>query len=617
MCGIVGYVGGREACPILLKGLHRLEYRGYDSAGVAMVDEDGALNVYKCKGKVSDLEHFLAGKELGGNIGIAHTRWATHGVPNDVNAHPHCSESENIALIHNGIIENYRVLKDALEENGYTFRSSTDSEVLVNLIEYIRSTNACSLLEAVQQALRQVVGAYAIAVVEKNNRDEIIAARQSSPMAIGIGRGEYFLSSDAASIIEYTQDFVYVNDGEIAVINRNKPLKIVTLDNHEGKIDIKKLQMSISQLEKGGYPHFMLKEIYEQPKTIVDCIRGRINPETGEVKLSGVIDNRRKFLQARRIIFVACGTSWHAALIGEHLIENICRIPVEVEYASEFRYRNPVIYEDDIVIAVSQSGETADTLAAVELARKAGAFVFGICNVVGSSIARATHSGAYIHVGPEIGVASTKAFTGQVTVMAMLALAVGRDGGVLPRGGEGPAGTSGRTGRGAEARPADRRPLQDLHLRPQFHLSGPRLQLPHGDGRRAQTEGNLLYSRRGLPCGRDETRRDRAHRQRNADGRHRHAGQYLRKDGQQHRGDPRPWRQDHRRDRPRRYARAPQRRLHDRGSGDNRLPDAGRRLGAAAAAGVLYRRKQGPQRGPAAQSGQVRDGGIAPAPENS
>ena len=338
MCGIVGYVGGREACPILLKGLHRLEYRGYDSAGVAMVDEDGALNVYKCKGKVSDLEHFLAGKELGGNIGIAHTRWATHGVPNDVNAHPHCSESENIALIHNGIIENYRVLKDALEENGYTFRSSTDSEVLVNLIEYIRSTNACSLLEAVQQALRQVVGAYAIAVVEKNNRDEIIAARQSSPMAIGIGRGEYFLSSDAASIIEYTQDFVYVNDGEIAVINRNKPLKIVTLDNHESRIDIKKLQMSISQLEKGGYPHFMLKEIYEQPKTIVDCIRGRINPETGEVKLSGVIDNRRKFLQARRIIFVACGTSWHAALIGEHLIENICRIPVEVEYASEFRY---------------------------------------------------------------------------------------------------------------------------------------------------------------------------------------------------------------------------------------------------------------------------------------
>ena len=426
MCGIVGYVGGREACPILLKGLHRLEYRGYDSAGVAMVDEDGALNVYKCKGKVSDLEHFLAGKELGGNIGIAHTRWATHGVPNDVNAHPHCSESENIALIHNGIIENYRVLKDALEENGYTFRSSTDSEVLVNLIEYIRSTNACSLLEAVQQALRQVVGAYAIAVVEKNNRDEIIAARQSSPMAIGIGRGEYFLSSDAASIIEYTQDFVYVNDGEIAVINRNKPLKIVTLDNHEGKIDIKKLQMSISQLEKGGYPHFMLKEIFEQPKTIVDCIRGRINPETYDVILSGIMDNRERFLNARRIIFVACGTSWHASLIGEYLIEDFCRIPVEVEYASEFRYRNPVIYPDDIVIAVSQSGETADTLAAIELAKQNGAFVYGICNVIGSSIARATDSGTYIHVGPEIGVASTKAFTGQVTVLTMLALMIAR-----------------------------------------------------------------------------------------------------------------------------------------------------------------------------------------------
>ena len=424
MCGIVGYVGGREACPILLKGLHRLEYRGYDSAGVAMVDEDGALNVYKCKGKVSDLEHFLAGKELGGNIGIAHTRWATHGVPNDVNAHPHCSESENIALIHNGIIENYRVLKDALEENGYTFRSSTDSEVLVNLIEYIRSTNACSLLEAVQQALRQVVGAYAIAVVEKNNRDEIIAARQSSPMAIGIGRGEYFLSSDAASIIEYTQDFVYVNDGEIAVINRNKPLKIVTLDNHEGKIDIKKLQMSISQLEKGGYPHFMLKEIYEQPKTIVDCIRGRINPETGEVKLSGVIDNRRKFLQARRIIFVACGTSWHAALIGEHLIENICRIPVEVEYASEFRYRDPLLAPDDLVVIISQSGETADTLAALKLANSIGADTLAIVNVVGSSIAREAKMVMYTLAGPEISVCSTKAYMVQAAFMYLLAFRV-------------------------------------------------------------------------------------------------------------------------------------------------------------------------------------------------
>ena len=431
MCGIVGYTGRREACPILVKGLHRLEYRGYDSAGVALVDAGGELNVYKCKGKVADLECFLESKACSGSIGIAHTRWATHGIPDDLNAHPHFSESGRIALIHNGIIENYRVLKDALTEHGYTFRSSTDSEVLVNLIEYIRTTNSCSLLEAVQQALKQVVGAYAIAIVEKGNPDEIIAARKSSPMVIGIGDGEFFLASDAASIIEYTHDFVYVNDEQIAVINRDKPLKILTFDNQESRIDIKQLELSISQLEKGGYPHFMLKEIYEQPRTIMDCTRGRINAETCEVKLSGVIDNRERFLHARRIIFVACGTSWHASLIGEHLIENICRIPVEVEYASEFRYRNPILREDDIVIAVSQSGETADTLAAVELARKAGAFVFGICNAVGSSIARATDSGAYIHVGPEIGVASTKAFTGHVTVMAMLALAVGREKGTV------------------------------------------------------------------------------------------------------------------------------------------------------------------------------------------
>lgn len=426
MCGIVGYVGRRDACPILVKGLHRLEYRGYDSAGIALVNATGALHVFKCKGKVSDLEHFLEGKDLGGTIGIAHTRWATHGVPNDANAHPHYSESENIALIHNGIIENYRVLKDALEQNGYTFRSSTDSEVLVNLIEYVRATSGCSLPEAVRQALRQVIGAYAIAVVEKGNHDRIVAARQSSPMVVGVGDGEFFLSSDAASIIEYTEDFVYVGDGEIAVIDRNAPLKIVTLDNHDAKIDIKKLQLSISQLEKGGYPHFMLKEIYEQPRTIVDCIRGRINPDTCEVKLSGVIDHRDKFVNARRIVFVACGTSWHASLIGEHLIESICRIPVEVEYASEFRYRNPVIRPNDIVITLSQSGETADTLAAVELARNSGAFIYGICNVIGSSIARATDSGSYIHVGPEIGVASTKAFTGQVTVLIMLALSVAK-----------------------------------------------------------------------------------------------------------------------------------------------------------------------------------------------
>lgn len=431
MCGIVGYVGYREACPILLKGLKRLEYRGYDSAGVAVINKDDNLNVYKCKGKVSSLEEFLDGKDYSGNIGIAHTRWATHGEPSDRNAHPHYSQSGQIALIHNGIIENFRVLKDALIQNGYQFKSSTDSEVLVNLIEYIRKENDCCLSEAVRLALKQAVGAYAIAVIEKGNPDQIIAARQSSPMVIGIGEGEYFLSSDAASIIDYTNDFAYLNDGEIAIINKNKPLEIKTLENETSNLDIRHLELSISQLEKGGYPHFMLKEIHEQPNTIIDCIRGRINPETSEVKLSGVELNKDKFLQAGRIIFVACGTSWHASLIGEHLIENLCRIPVEVEYASEFRYRNPIIRSNDVVIAVSQSGETADTLAAVELARKAGAFVYGICNAVGSSIARATDSGTYIHVGPEIGVASTKAFTGQVTVMAMIALAIAKEKGTI------------------------------------------------------------------------------------------------------------------------------------------------------------------------------------------
>ena len=420
MCGIVGYVGGREACPILLKGLHRLEYRGYDSAGVAMVDEDGALNVYKCKGKVSDLEHFLAGKELGGNIGIAHTRWATHGVPNDVNAHPHCSESENIALIHNGIIENYRVLKDALEENGYTFRSSTDSEVLVNLIEYIRSTNACSLLEAVQQALRQVVGAYAIAVVEKNNRDEIIAARQSSPMAIGIGRGEYFLSSDAASIIEYTQDFVYVNDGEIAVINRNKPLKIVTLDNHEGRIDIKKLQMSISQLEKGGYPHFMLKEINEQPTAITATVSPRVEDGMPDLRIPQLTDEVLRSIGT--VHLVGCGTAMHAGMVGKAAIETLARVPAEVDIASEFRYRDPILNPNDLVIIISQSGETSDTLAALKLAKSRGVPVLAIVNVVGSSIARAADYVLYTYAGPEIAVASTKAYMVQLCVLYLFAL---------------------------------------------------------------------------------------------------------------------------------------------------------------------------------------------------
>ena len=426
MCGIVGYVGERQACPVIIKGLLRLEYRGYDSAGVAVLHPGGGMDVFKCKGKVSDLERFLEGKDATGTIGIGHTRWATHGEPNDANAHPHLSRSGKLALIHNGIIENFRVLRDALRTHGFTFRSSTDSEVLVNLIEYVRESEKCSLEEAVRVALKQVVGAYAIAVIEEGNTSRIVAARKSSPMAIGLGDGEYFLSSDAASIIDYTQDFVYLNDGEIAVVEKGKPLHIMNLEGKDTPVSIQKLNLSISQLEKGGFDHFMLKEIHEQPETLGDCIRGRVIPETREIVLSGVIENEEKFLAARRIIFVACGTSWHAALIGEHLIENMCRIPVEVEYASEFRYRNPVIFPDDIVIAVSQSGETADTLAAVEMARKAGAFVYGICNVVGSSIARATNSGTYIHVGPEIGVASTKAFTGQVTVMTMLALLVGR-----------------------------------------------------------------------------------------------------------------------------------------------------------------------------------------------
>lgn len=431
MCGIVGYVGSKDAYPILIKGLHRLEYRGYDSAGIALINPAGKLNVYKSKGKVTELEHFVEDKDTSGTTGIAHTRWATHGEPNDVNAHPHYSENGSIALIHNGIIENYGVLKAMLAEKGYTFRSETDTEVLVQFIEYLHTENRCTLFEAVQAALNQVIGAYAIAVLDRTNNDEIIAARKSSPLVVGIGEGEYFLASDATPIVEYVKDVVYLNDGEIAVINRHKPLKVVNLNNIESKIDIRKLEMNISELEKGGYPHFMLKEIFEQPRTITDCIRGRINVEDTNVVLSGILDNKERFLNARRIIFVACGTSWHAGLIGEYLFEDLCGIEVKVEYASEFRYRNPVIHSDDVVIAISQSGETADTLAAIELAKSKGAFVYGICNVVGSSIARATHSGTYIHVGPEIGVASTKAFTGQVTVLVMMAMMLAKMKGLI------------------------------------------------------------------------------------------------------------------------------------------------------------------------------------------
>ncbi len=428
MCGIVGYIGNGNVYDILIKGLHRLEYRGYDSAGIALVNPNGRLNVYKTKGKVENLEAFCQDKDLEACAGIAHTRWATHGEPSDCNAHPHFSEDRNLALVHNGTIENYKVLKDALSQHGCTFHSETDTEVLVQLIEYIKTKNSCSLVDAVREALKQVVGAYAIAVVEKDNPDQIVAARMSSPLVVGIGQNEFFLASDATPFVEYTKEAVYINDGEVAIIERGKPLKVVSLENKEGKVDVKTLEMSISQLEKGGYPHFMLKEIFEQPHTLHDCIRGRVQIQVVDgghrVMVNGVNDNKDKFKECKRIIIVACGTSWHAALLGKYLIQDMCRIPVEVEYASEFRYSNPVITKDDIVIAISQSGETADTLAAIKIARGMGAFVYGISNVVGSSIPRETMSGTYIHVGPEIGVASTKAFTGQVMVLTMLALSI-------------------------------------------------------------------------------------------------------------------------------------------------------------------------------------------------
>ncbi|TXH58939.1 MAG: glutamine--fructose-6-phosphate transaminase (isomerizing) [Bacteroidia bacterium] len=431
MCGIVGYIGNKDAYPILIKGLKRLEYRGYDSAGVALINENQDLNVYKTKGKVSDLENFVVQKDISGNIGIAHTRWATHGEPCSENAHPHYSSSENLALIHNGIIENYASLKEKLQEKGYSFKSSTDTEVLVQLIEYIKISNNLDLLSAVQLALGEVIGAYAIAVLEKNHPDEIIAARKSSPLVVGIGQDEFFLASDATPIVEYTDKAVYLEDEEIALIRRHKDLKIVNLYNVEMLHQVKSVKLNLGQLEKGGYPHFMLKEIVEQPGCIHDCMRGRINIEGSNVVLSAVIDYKEKLLNAKRFIIVACGTSWHAGLIGKHLIESFCRIPVEVEYASEFRYRDPVINSDDVIIAISQSGEAADTLAAIELAKSKGAFIYGICNAVGSSIPRATHTGSYIHVGPEIGVASTKAFTGQVTVLTMLALTLAKEKGTI------------------------------------------------------------------------------------------------------------------------------------------------------------------------------------------
>ena len=427
MCGIVGYIGKRNAYPILIKGLHRLEYRGYDSAGVALINEQGQLNIYKAKGKVSELEAFAADKDTGGTIGIAHTRWATHGEPNTVNAHPHYSESERLAIIHNGIIENYAVLKAGLMEQGYTFKSDTDTEVLVQLVEFTQVNKHVDLKTAVQLALQQVIGAYAIAILDKTHPNTLIAARKGSPLVVGIGEDEYFLASDATPIVEYTDKVIYIEDEEVVSLRMGEEVDVTTINNVTKTPEIKRLELSLSQLEKGGYQHFMLKEIFEQPRTLTDSMRGRVNVQQDNIALSGFIDNKDRFLNAKRIIITACGTSWHAGLIAMYAMEEFAQIPVEVEYSSEFRYRKPVINKDDVVIAISQSGETADTLAAIQLAKSKGAFIFSICNVVGASIPRVSDSGCYTHVGPEIGVASTKAFTAQVTALTMLALCIGRE----------------------------------------------------------------------------------------------------------------------------------------------------------------------------------------------
>lgn len=431
MCGIVAYIGDKEAYPIILKGLKRLEYRGYDSAGIALLNNEGLIN-YKKKGKVSELENFAENKDTTGSIGIGHTRWATHGLPNDENAHPHLSGDGEIAIIHNGIIENYDSLRKGLKARGHIFKSETDTEVLVHLIEDIRNNEDVSLAEAVRLALNNVVGAYAIVVMSNKNPDQLIAAKKSSPLVIGIGKnGSFFLASDATPIVEYTKDVVYLEDEEIAIVDRNKGLRLYNIQAQEKTPYIQELELQLEALEKGGYEHFMLKEIHEQPRSIRDCFRGRLNVDKGWVGLGGIKDYEQKLANSKRIIMVACGTSWHACLVGEYLFEDLTRIPVEVEYASEFRYRNPIISEDDIVIAVSQSGETADTIAALELAKSKGATILGICNVVGSTISRITDAGSYTHAGPEIGVASTKAFTAQVTVLTLMALAIGHKRGTI------------------------------------------------------------------------------------------------------------------------------------------------------------------------------------------
>ncbi len=431
MCGIVAYIGNRDAYPILIKGLQRLEYRGYDSAGVALINKSGDLNVYKRKGKVSDLLSFVEKKDTSGTVGIGHTRWATHGEPNDVNSHPHYSQSKNLVMIHNGIIENYAAIKERLIKKGHVFESETDTEVLIHLIEDVQKNENTKMGYAVQAALKQVIGAYAIVLLDKNDPDVIVAAKKGSPMVIGIGHDDFFVASDASPIIEYTKNVVYLEDEQVVVLRKGHEIKIRNLKDKEVTPYIQKLTLELESIEKGGYAHFMLKEIYEQPRSVLDSMRGRINASTGEIKMGGIVDHEKKFEKAKRIIFLACGTSWHAGLVGEYLFEEFARVPVEVEYASEFRYRNPIIYEDDIVIAISQSGETADTLAAVELAKSKGATVLGVCNVVGSSIARATHGGSYTHAGPEIGVASTKAFTAQVTVLTLMALHMAKVRGTL------------------------------------------------------------------------------------------------------------------------------------------------------------------------------------------
>ena len=422
MCGIVGYTGFREAYPVIIKGLKRLEYRGYDSSGIALLNS--GLKVYKKKGRVSELEEDVIGKDIHGHIGIGHTRWATHGEPSDRNAHPHLSNSGELAMIHNGIIENYVPIKNDLIKKGYTFKSDTDTEVLLNFIEDIKINNHCTLEEALRIALKRIVGAYCILLISQDDPETIIAARKGSPLVIGIGKGEHFLASDASPIIEYTKEVVYVNDYEIAIIKPDE-LILKNLGNEKQTPFIQKLDIELAAIEKGGFEHFMLKEIHDQPETIHDCLRGRLLPETGQIMMGGIEKHIESLTQAPRIIIVACGTSWHAGLLAEYMIEELCRIPVEVEYASEFRYRNPVIHMGDVIIAISQSGETADTLVALESAKKKGAFIFGVVNVVGSSIARLSHAGAYTHAGPEIGVASTKAFTGQIAVLAMMALKIG------------------------------------------------------------------------------------------------------------------------------------------------------------------------------------------------